>query len=77
MFNDVSREQLCAELLRHEELRPLARYVQATYPPGMVQLTSIEHEWRTLCTERGLAQGRPLSPALAARPRLKPRGPSS
>eukprot|EP01046_Picozoa_sp_COSAG06_P015595 COSAG06_NODE_1004_length_11128_cov_5.572944_13_plen_94_part_01 len=23
-------------------------------------------EWRTLCTERGLAQGRPLSPALAA-----------
>jgi hypothetical protein len=32
----------------------------------MVQLTSIEHEWRTLRTERGLAQGRPLSPALAA-----------
>lgn len=36
MFNAVDRDVLVDELRRHELLRPLARYVVAMYPPGMV-----------------------------------------
>eukprot|EP01043_Picozoa_sp_COSAG02_P035957 COSAG02_NODE_2605_length_8442_cov_9.552080_14_plen_222_part_01 len=32
----------------------------------MPSYTRIDGEWRVLCTERGAAQGRPLSPALSA-----------
>jgi hypothetical protein len=35
-FGYTSREHLIDELLQHEELAELARYVQCTYPPGMV-----------------------------------------
>jgi hypothetical protein len=65
-FNAIDRDALVDELQRHPGLRALARYVVAAYPSGMVSTTHIAGEWRRLCTERGLAQGRPLSPVLAS-----------
>ena len=65
-FNDIDRDALVEELRRYPELRPLARYVVAAYPRDMVSVTRINAAWRRLCTERGLAQGRPLSPVLAS-----------
>ena len=34
MFNAIDRDALVEELLRHDDLRALARNVIATYPPG-------------------------------------------
>jgi len=66
MFNAIDRDELVEELLRHPNLAGLARNVIATYPPGLVSVAKIEGEWRRLSTERGLAQGRCLSPVLAS-----------
>ena len=65
-FNAVDRDMLVDECLKHPTLQELARHVVATYPPGMVPFTRIDSEWRKLRFDRGIAQGRPLSPALAA-----------
>jgi hypothetical protein len=61
----MSREHLIDELLQHEELAELARYVQCTYPPGMVAWAKLGEDWREINFRTGTAQGRPLSPALA------------
>ena len=66
MFNAVDRDALVDELRKHSRLAPLARYVVGLYPPGMVSVARIEGEWRRLNVERGLAQGRCLSPVLAS-----------
>ena len=44
----------------------LARYVHATYPRGFSCVACIGAVWRNLFMPRGVAQGRPLSPALAS-----------
>lgn len=66
MFNAVDRDALVDELHRHRDLAPLARYVVNLYPPGMASVARITGEWRRLNTERGLAQGRCLSPMLSS-----------
>lgn len=66
MFNAVGRDALVDELRRHELLQPLARYVVALYPPGMISVAKVAGEWRRISMERGLAQGRCLSPVLSS-----------
>ena len=66
MFNAVDRDALVDELRRHSHLASLARYVVNLYPPGMVSVARIEGDWRRLNGDRGLAQGRCLSPVLAS-----------
>ena len=67
-FNAMDRDALIDECLASDDpvVRALARYVERTYPPGMVAMVDIGGAWRHLSMERGTAQGRPLSPALAA-----------
>jgi hypothetical protein len=65
-FNACDRDELIRECLRHEQLRPLARYVAATYPAGTIAWAKVEEDWRAIEMRAGLAQGRPLSPALAS-----------
>ena len=67
-FNAIDRDRLIDECLASTEpgIRVLARYVERTYPPGMVAYAEISGRWRELQMSRGLAQGRPLSCVLAA-----------
>ena len=66
-FNACDRDMLIQECLQHEPLKPMARYVEATYPPGIIAWARVEDDWpwRAINMRTGLAQGRPLSPALA------------
>jgi hypothetical protein len=64
--NAISRQELILELLKHEELRPLAKYVSECYPPGMVAWAALEDSWQAIGFDEGCAQGRPLSAPLAA-----------
>eukprot|EP01050_Picozoa_sp_SAG11_P014191 SAG11_NODE_1721_length_4374_cov_5.296374_1_plen_263_part_00 len=65
-FNAMDRDALIRECLRHEPLRPLARYVASAYPRGMIAWVEVERAWQAVDFANGTAQGRPLSPALAA-----------
>ena len=52
MFNAVDRDALVDELRRHELLQPLARYVVALYPPGMISVAKVAGEWRRISIQR-------------------------
>ena len=45
-FNACDRDMLIRECLRYEELRPLARYVAGTYPPGTVAWARLHKDWQ-------------------------------
>ena len=64
-FNAMSRDHLIDECLQHAELRPLARHIAGTYPPGMLAWVRVEEAWAAVNFQSGCAQGRPLSAALA------------
>ena len=65
-FNEIDRDALITALLADARTAPLARYVAATYPPGMAVKLDVMGGWEDVIFDRGLAQGRPLSPALAS-----------
>ena len=64
-FNAMSRDHLIDECLQHAELRPLARYIAGTYPPGMLAWVRVEEAWAAVNFQSGCAHGRPLSASLA------------
>ena len=55
-FNAIDRDRLIDECLASAEpgIRVLARYVERTYPPGMVAFAEIDGRWRELQMSRGL-----------------------
>ena len=65
-FNALDRDKLIGACLADPVTAPLAHYVAATYPKGVVARIRIEDDWRLLEMTRGIAQGRPLSPVLVS-----------
>ena len=65
-FNALDRDALMEACLSCPLTAPLAHYVATTYPGGMQVLLNVLGDWRRIPFERGIAQGRPLSPVLAS-----------